>query len=178
MAQVNVFQKKVCMLGGLGVGKTSLVRRFVESIFSERYHATVGVKIDRKAMTHAGRLLNLMLWDLQGEVDPRNLREEYLRGAAGFLIVADASRPETLDIALALERRAAEVIPASARLLVMNKQDLIGAGGSDPAARAEPGLRGLAVHRTSALTGEGVDDAFHALADRLLAEAGVPMEEA
>ena len=43
-----MLQKKVCMLGSLAVGKTSLVRRFVESIYSDVYQTTVGVKIDKK----------------------------------------------------------------------------------------------------------------------------------
>lgn len=165
---MSVLQKKVCMLGGVQVGKTSLVRRFVESIFSERYQATVGVKIDRKTVTRRGQSLNLMLWDLQGEADIQETRQEYLRGAAGFLIVADSSRPETLDIALALERRAFGVAPDSARVLVLNKQDLVPASAGDPAALAAADRRGLAVVRTSALSGEGVDEAFGLLADRLL----------
>ena len=46
-----MIQKKICMMGAYGSGKTSLVRRFVESLFDERYHTTVGVKIDKKVLT-------------------------------------------------------------------------------------------------------------------------------
>ena len=45
-----MLQKKICMLGSFGVGKTSLVRRFVESAFSETYLTTVGVKVDKKTV--------------------------------------------------------------------------------------------------------------------------------
>nr|MBP9202126.1 hypothetical protein [Gemmatimonadales bacterium] len=79
---MSVLQKKLCMLGAVGVGKTSLVRRFVESLFSERYQATVGVKIDRKVVTVGPDTLNLMLWDLQGEAEHQAARLEYLRGSA------------------------------------------------------------------------------------------------
>ena len=79
-------QKKVCMLGSFSVGKTSLVRRFVESIFSDTYLTTVGVKIDKKALQVDGNDATLMLWDIYGEDDFQKLRMSYLRGASGFLL--------------------------------------------------------------------------------------------
>jgi GTPase SAR1 family protein len=45
-----MIQKKVCMVGTLGVGKTSLVAKFVHSMFSDKYLTTVGVKIDKKTV--------------------------------------------------------------------------------------------------------------------------------
>ena len=45
-----MIQKKVCMLGSFAVGKTSLVRRYVESIYSDAYQTTVGVKVDKKEL--------------------------------------------------------------------------------------------------------------------------------
>ena len=45
-----MLKKKICMVGQFGVGKTSLVRRFVDSMFDERYHTSIGVKIDRKQL--------------------------------------------------------------------------------------------------------------------------------
>src|SRR6266700_2212374 len=57
-------QKKICMLGGFSVGKTSLVKRYVQSVFSEAYLTTVGVKIDKKTVTLGDRVVHLILWDL------------------------------------------------------------------------------------------------------------------
>jgi GTPase SAR1 family protein len=62
-------QKKICMLGGFSVGKTSLVKRYVQSVFSETYLTTVGVKIDKKTVDLSGRSVSLILWDLAGEDD-------------------------------------------------------------------------------------------------------------
>ena len=98
-------QKKLCMLGGFGVGKTSLVKRFVHSVFSDTYLTTVGVKIDKKTVELAGKTVNLILWDLAGEDDLSSLRTTYIRGAAGYLLVADGTRPATLEVALSLNRR-------------------------------------------------------------------------
>jgi len=172
---VTVLQKKVCMLGGVGVGKTSLVRRYVESVFSERYQATVGVKIDRKLVVLPQASVNLMLWDLQGETEQQRVRSEYLRGSAGIILVADASRPETLVIAEGLSDRAREAV-AAARILVLSKIDLIDSDRFDDAPLAPFVARGWRVVRTSARTGEGVDDAFRLLVEQMVAP-DVPLLE-
>jgi hypothetical protein len=141
----------------------------VESIFSERYQATVGVKIDRKSLTLGSTELNLMLWDLQGEAAQQETRMEYLRGASGVLIVVDATRRETLDTALSLEQRARVVVPGAPLVLVLNKLDL-----ADQLEVSDPHLeplraQGWIVARTSARIGSGVDEAFRTLAERMLA---------
>jgi small GTP-binding protein len=174
---VTVLQKKVCMLGAVGVGKTSLVRRFVESIFTERYQATVGVKIDRRTVTVGDTTLNLMLWDLQGEAEHQRLRMEYLRGAAGYLLVADLTQPASLDTALDLGRRAAEVAPGSSGILVVNKIDLAGEGGIDQTALERLGREGWQVVRASARTGQGVEAAFRGLAEQLVNRAATAAED-
>ena len=84
-------QRKICMLGGFSVGKTSLVKRYVQSIFSESYLTTVGVKIDKKTVTLVDREVHLILWDLAGEDDMSSLRMSYLRGSAGYVLVAVAA---------------------------------------------------------------------------------------
>jgi hypothetical protein len=100
-----VLQKKVCMLGGFSVGKTSLVKRYVQSIFSETYLTTVGVKIDKKTVELSDRTVTLILWDLAGEDDINTFRMTNMRGAAGYVLVADGTRPSTLDVALSLRQR-------------------------------------------------------------------------
>ncbi len=172
-----VLQKKVCMLGAVGVGKTSLVRRFVESIFSERYLATVGVKIDRKSLMLGATQLNLMLWDLQGESAEQATRLEYLRGAGGCLIVADATRRSTLETALSLEARALSIAPGASVVLVINKMDLTEQLEISEEALAPVRTRGWPVVRTSARSGLGVEDTFQLLAQRMLATTAPPAEE-
>jgi len=175
---VSTLQKKVCMLGAVGVGKTSLVRRFVESIFSERYQATVGVKIDRKTVTLGATTINLMLWDLQGEAEHQASRLEYLRGSAGYLVVADATRADTLTAAEGLAARAAALVPGAPWLLVINKVDLEAESVITPARLAELQHLGWSVLRTSARTGQGVEETFGELARRLLEGHVSPTEEA
>ncbi len=100
-----MIKKKVCMLGAFAVGKTSLVQRFVHSIFSEKYKTTLGVKIDKKSIDIDDAPVELILWDLAGEDEFMKVRNSYLRGSAGYLLVADGTRPETLGIAEQLKSR-------------------------------------------------------------------------
>ena len=160
-------QKKICMVGGFSVGKTSLVERFVQSVFSETYLTTVGVKIDKKTVNLPDRIVNLILWDLAGEDDISSLRMSYLRGSAGYVLVADGTRPATLEVALALRRRVEAEFGPLPFVLLLNKNDL-----QEEWAIRDEGVEGLRqegwwVRSTSARTGEGVDDAFGALAERL-----------
>ena len=160
-------QRKICMLGAFSVGKTSLVTRYVKSIFSETYLTTVGVKIDKKTVDVAGRTVNLILWDVAGEDDIAAARIAYLRGAAGYILVADGTRPATLDVAKSLRGRVEAEYGPLPCVLLLNKRDLAQQWAIDEADVA--GLRsdGWWVRPSSARTGEGVEDAFMTLAVRV-----------
>jgi small GTP-binding protein len=160
-------QKKICMLGGFAVGKTSLVRRYVQSIFSDTYLTTVGVKIDKKTVELADRVLNLILWDLAGEDDISTLRMSYLRGSAGYVLVADGTRPSTLEVALSLRRRVEADCGPLPFVLLLNKNDLTEQWAVTDAEFEDLRQNGWSARSSSARTGEGVDDAFKDLAVRL-----------
>ena len=158
-------QKKVCMLGGFSVGKTSLVKRFVESVFSETYLTTVGVKIDKKPVELSDRIVNLILWDLAGEDDVSSLRMSYLRGSAGYVLVADGTRPSTLEVALSLRQRVETDFGPLPFVLLLNKNDLREQWAIRDEDVENLQQSGWWVQSTSARTGEGVENAFRALAD-------------
>src|SRR5262249_14190770 len=119
-----MLQRKICMIGGFSVGKTSLVKRFVESVFSETYLTTVGVKIDKKTVDLDGRAVTLILWDVAGEDDVSTIRMTYLRGCAGYMLVADGTRPSTLGVALSLRERIEAELGRLPFVLMLNKNDL------------------------------------------------------
>ncbi len=160
-------QKKICMLGGFSVGKTSLVKRYVESVFSETYLTTVGVKIDKKAVNLSDRIVNLILWDVAGEDDISSLRMSYLRGSAGYVLVADGTRPSTLEVALSLRRRVEADLGALPIVLLLNKNDLTEQWAIRDAEVEELRTNGWWVRSSSARTGDGVEDAFKDLAVRV-----------
>jgi hypothetical protein len=165
---------KICIIGATNVGKTSLVTRFVSSIFSERYQTTIGVKIQARRMQRGDRVVDLILWDLSGEDEFQHVQLSYLRGAAGYLLVADGTRRETIDTAVTLQARTQEAIGDRPFVFVLNKTDLVVSwevGAKD--LQALEG-RGWAVVRTSAKSGAGVEEAFNQLVDGVLARRGRP----
>ncbi|MGX5828155.1 Rab family GTPase [Mesorhizobium sp. 43Arga] len=159
-----MLQKKICMLGGFAVGKTSLVRRFVQSIFSEAYLTTVGVKIDKKSVVLPDKTVDLILWDLAGEDDIGSFRVSYVRGATGLVLVVDGTRPATLAVALTLRERAEAEFGTMPFVLLFNKSDLADRWAISDGEIDELKQRGWQIYLTSALSGEYVDDAFRQLA--------------
>jgi small GTP-binding protein len=159
-------QKKICMLGAFSVGKTSLVKRYVDSVFSETYLTTVGVKIDKKVVELSGRAVNLIMWDLAGEDDINAFRMAYLRGAAGYVLVADGTRPSTLDVALSLRRRVELDHGALPFVLLLNKNDLADQWAISDAEIDALRTNGWWVQTSSARSGNGVEEAFADLAIR------------
>ena len=165
--ELGLVQRKVCLIGATGVGKTSLIRRYVESSFSESYLATVGVKVDRKRLEIDGRRVSLMLWDLQGEEDGQHVRMAYLRGAAGYLVVIDGTRAETVTVAERLQQRAGTVARMPFVGLV-NKSDRADEWAESTSAIERLHASGWQLLFTSAKTGEGVEEAFRAIAERTI----------
>jgi small GTP-binding protein len=167
-----MIQKKICMLGAFAVGKTSLVTRFVESIFTDKYLTTVGVKIDKKSLKVGELDVNLILWDLAGEDDFSRVKISYLRGASGYLLVVDGTRRATLDTALALQKSVDEVYGKKLPfVLLLNKLDLLDKWALDEDIVAEFVKKGWHVLKTSAKTGQEVEDAFMTLTRIMLDES-------
>lgn len=167
-----MIQKKICMLGTFAVGKTSLVSRFVKSLFSDKYLSSVGVKVDKKLVAVGQDQMNLLLWDLYGEDDFQKIRPSYLRGSSGYVLVVDGTRRETLEKVIVLQNKAEGVIGKAPFVLVVNKTDLVEKWEIDDSAIAALGKQGWPSFKTSAKTGEGVELAFLTLARKMLVFPG------
>ena len=163
-----MIQKKICMLGAFAVGKTSLVSRYVSSLFSDKYHSTVGVKIDKKQLTVNEQDMTLMLWDIYGQDDYQNVQASQLRGMSGYLLVVDGTRSATLEVARQLQQKATATVGAVPFIMLLNKVDLAESWEIDEPAFYKLVEQGWRVIRTSAKTGEGVDEAFYLLAKAML----------
>lgn len=160
---------KVCMVGAFGVGKTSLVRRYVHQQFDETYHTTLGVKIDTRVVDTIENPIKLVLWDMEGadpfEMDKRPLARirSYMKGAHGLILVADGTRPPTVKTALGLYHdfcREYQYVPA---IMLANKADLTAEWRFDDSVMPDT----LSLYHTSALNGQNIETAFTALGKSL-----------
>jgi small GTP-binding protein len=161
-------KKKICMLGYYGVGKTSLVAQFVNNMFADKYHSTVGVRIDKKIVESDGQEVTLVLWDVAGEEDDSPVNLRHVRAAQGYLLVVDGRRSKTLDTALNIQQRVETELGSRPFLLLVNKRDERESWEVPDAALADLRARGWTVLETSAKTGENVKEAFLTLTSRML----------
>ena len=160
--------KKICIVGEFGVGKTSLVARYVRSIFSDKYHTTVGVKIDKKEVTVGEEEVTLVLWDLAGESAVSALKVTLVKGAAGFILVADGTRRETLMATKRLHDEVTKILGPVPFILALNKADIMPEWTVSVADIEETRALGWDLRLTSAKDGQGVEQIFADLAARLI----------
>jgi small GTP-binding protein len=165
----QLIKKKVCMLGASGVGKTCLVKRYVESLYNENYLNSVGVKIDKKEVEIDKRRMLILLWDIKGGDDFQSLRTSYLRGASGIMLVVDGTRRRTLEVALDFHKRIYEEVGTIPSVVSMfNKDDLSSQWEVHNSEIESLAAKNIPVVRGSAKTGKGVEDAFFSLASKML----------
>ncbi len=163
-----MMKKKICMLGSFSVGKTSLIRRYVKSIFDEKYLTTVGVKINKKQITVDDTELTLMLWDLAGEDEFATIRPTQLRGMAGYVLVIDGSRTQSFEVAMAIHKTAREQMGELPMVFALNKADLKEQWMLDDEAINSLQETGYPVFETSALLDANVEALFLSLGKQLL----------
>jgi small GTP-binding protein len=167
-----MIQKKICMVGVFGTGKTCLVQQYVQGIFSVKYLSTVGVKIDRKHIKIGDQDITLMLWDLEGRDGTRDVSQSYVKGAHGIIYVADGTRPETAQQLVDLRRIVTTAAGELPSVVALNKSDLKEEWRLSSSDESNAGGEGVYRLKTSAKTGAGVEDAFQWLAEKTMNNAG------
>ncbi len=156
------------MLGSFSVGKTSLVKRYVHSIFSDEYKTTIGVKIDKRVVQLESQEVNLVIWDIHGDDEFQRIRTSFLRGTAGYFMVVDPTRPATIEVAKELRERMSDTLGDVPCLTLLNKADLEAQWEVSPEELEALEEEGWTLRRTSAKSGMGVEEAFLELANRLV----------
>lgn len=162
---MKLIRKKIVLIGAFGVGKTSLVRRFVSNEFSESYISTIGVRVEKRVLELDDVNMELMVWDVAGEDEFSRLQAGYLRGASGVLLIADATRSWTLIKAQELKNEHEKLTGSAPWHCIINKSDL------DTDGQLEAALAGTDftdAPRLSAKTGDGVEQAFELMARQIM----------
>ena len=159
-----MIQKKVCILGPTGVGKTSLIKQFVEGIFSEKYKTTIGVKIDKKQVNKEGRGIQLLIWDLEGIDRYCGFNPRYLRGASAYIVVVDQTRSQSLTEGMEILELAKEHYPDIPAFFVINKTDLPTSWHWSEDELHSYSQKFALLTKTSAKTGENVESLFNTIA--------------
>ena len=160
--------KKIVLLGHFGVGKSSLLRRFVENTFSDNYVVTIGVHIMKREVTVSDGKITLIIWDVEGTDDFTKYRSSYLMGASSFIYIFDASRSVTYsDLKFNLEHLD-DKYPHVPVHIIGNKVDLVDKNEILQALKAQDIGHS---YLSSAKTGENVEQLFKDVAAQLLKNA-------
>lgn len=168
--------KKVVLLGDGGVGKTSLIARYVVDKFDDKYIATIGTKVSRKDIQFVkpDLIINLrmMIWDILGQKEYSKIRSASLSGAQGLILVGDLSRAETIgsmkDFWL---KEVGLIVGEIPTVIVGNKTDLAEKGSMSEMLLESMGQKlGCPTALCSAKTGENVENLFNVLGELLVAE--------
>ena len=167
MAEDDLMKVKVCFIGDAGVGKTSLIKRYVLDVFDDRYIATIGTKVTKKIVDVDGQTKVMMLvWDIMGQKGFRELlREAYFFGAHGAIAVCDLTNKETLEELRYWIKALTDVAGDVPIVFAGNKVDL-----ENDRVIKEQDLQELAskykgkAYLTSAKTGQSVEEVFKTLA--------------
>ncbi|HEY9873128.1 MAG TPA: Rab family GTPase [Candidatus Obscuribacterales bacterium] len=174
---MSTISKKICMVGDFGVGKTSLIRRFVEREFNDKYLTTVGVKISRKTVElqnvkQQEKLdLQMLIWDIEGSTKFKAIAPTYLQGSSGAVIVADVTRQDSIEHITDHVNMFLSINPKGFIIIALNKSDLVDEEKLQKLVimtETNEQERVLAIYPTSAKTGTDVDQMFEKLAYRMM----------
>jgi small GTP-binding protein len=153
------FIRKVCLIGDGAVGKTSLVRRYVLDVFGDDYISTFGAKVSKKVITLGDVELTIMIWDILGQKSGASMHSAYFSGANGAFLVCDSTRQDTLESLNSWYLEFSRVAGNVPIIPLANKCDMT-SQITDGSLRSMSTTLGRDFRRTSAKTGDGVEEAF------------------
>jgi len=174
MVEINEVKAKICLIGDWGVGKTSLIRKFVLDQFDDKYIVTFGTKVSKKRIKFKKYKdsvtdLNMVIWDIMGQEEFKKIQTNAYSGTHGVLIVCDITRKDTLEHIKRWRDDIFKVTKILPVVVLANKCDLKGQETFtvDDLAKAAKEINAKYFF-TSAKTGQNVESAFRALGKELI----------
>ena len=169
---------KICLVGNSGVGKTSLIRRYVNDIFDDKYIATIGTKVTKKEITieqskEEEVKMDMMIWDIMGQKGFKQLLQEaYFYGTKGVIAVSDMTRKITLEDITEWMESVNDVAGEVPTVFLANKCDLEGQAQFNVKDLEKIASEHTILHPylTSAKTGQNVQSVFKTLAEKIVEE--------
>lgn len=162
-----MIRKKILLLGDFSVGKTSLVKRYVDGTFDDKYLTTIGVKISKKLLTINDQECEMLIWDIEGSTPSKKISLGYYRGASGAVFVTDVTRRETMESLEEHKEIFLNENPGSKYVVAYNKIDLL-TGIAKERMEEETKLYDD-IFLTSAKDDKNVEELFVKLMEKILA---------
>jgi len=165
-----MISKKITLIGDFSTGKTSLIRRFVDNAFSDKYLTTIGVKVSKKVINIKQYILQVLIWDIEGGTPSKPINKTYLRGMHGSIIVADITREDTIEsIKGYIDIIISEVSSRIPIVIAINKRDKV----DDQYAKGivnklKDRYGDYEIFLVSAKSGLHVEELFDSLANKIL----------
>ena len=167
---------KIIIIGDPVVGKTSLIKKYVKNAIESEYMPTVGAEISHQPvkLMLGSQMINvsLMIWDIAGQKQFKQLRKVYYNGAKGIVMVFDLTNPQTLaSIQAWYDEAVGFNLGKVPMILVGNKNDLatLRQVSQEDVDQVKEGTHVSEYVETSALTGEHVTEMFYKMAELIFA---------
>lgn len=172
---IGRFTAKLILTGDYKVGKSSLIRRFIENNFQDSYISTIGVEISKKTIVLDEETeINFLVWDIAGQnYQMGQFRNRFYEGASAAFIVVDRTRENNLESVQKWYNDIKKSVSANIPIVVVgNKSDLQeNVVISEEEIKTVTKQLGFNYILTSAKTGENVDEAFLFMAYRFIEKA-------
>jgi small GTP-binding protein len=161
---------KFIVIGTSGVGKTAILKRLVDDVFTTESQSTIGVEFLATSIDVDGQTVKLQIWDTAGQERFRSIAKAYFRSAIGVILVFDLSERKSFDdLTQWLNDIHSLCDPNAVVTLIGNKLDLVAQRKvSQAEAESFANLHQVTYLETSALGGDNVQDAFHRTAAAIL----------
>ena len=166
---------KILTIGESGVGKTCVLRRFVEDKFLKNHLATIGIDFKTKTLNINNQEIKLKIWDTAGQERFRNITTQYYKGADGIVLVYDVTDEASYDKI----RDWREQILSNTQqediglVLLGNKCDMEPRNVTEEMGKKMAEELKVSYFETSALTGQGIKEAFDQLTRDIMKKKGV-----